>query len=400
MLATETQEGGARVRARSAPRRSVAAVAAAAALCGLPAFGAGVAQAGYVQSPAQLPCSSFISGLSEAGTTALVGNCVFVRSGEEWSKQAELETSGVDALSADGNTAIVGSPSVGEGVGTATVYVRSGESWSQQAVLSSPEESGKPQFGDAVALSADGNTALVGAPYNAKTTDSGAAFVFKREGTTWTQEGPALTEPALKKPVVRLFGTAVALSSEATTAIVGTAKTGAWPFTRAAETWTRKTRLVGGKGEEKSTPGGSSVSLSSGGTTALVGYREYLSSKGAAYVFQRSGETWAQQGPKLTVASLKAKSYMGVATALSGNGNTALVGAPSFEQGTHEGFMFVYERSGETWSLRETLVPNGHFKGDEFGFGVALTPDASTAIIPEVFPTSPRHEVWTVWTLH
>ena len=102
------------------------------------------------------------------------------------------------ALSADGTTALVGAPRTREYLGSAWVFTLSGSTWSEQAELigTGEEATGKSQecaaapeecsFGRSVSLSADGNTALVGAPRN----DSfhGAAIVYVREGTSWSRQ--------------------------------------------------------------------------------------------------------------------------------------------------------------------------------------------------------------------
>ena len=96
------------------------------------------------------------------------------------------------ALSADGNTALIGGPGDNKDVGAAWVFTRSGSTWTQQGEkLTGSGESGEGEFGSSVALSADGNTALIGGP--ATTPNVGAAWVFTRSGSTWTQQGEKLT---------------------------------------------------------------------------------------------------------------------------------------------------------------------------------------------------------------
>src|SRR5439155_1688640 len=96
------------------------------------------------------------------------------------------------ALSADGNTAVVGGPGDNGGVGAAWVFVRSEGSWSQQgAKLTGGDETGKGHFGLGVALSASGNTALIGA--GTDNSSAGAAWVFVRSVGSWSQQGAKLT---------------------------------------------------------------------------------------------------------------------------------------------------------------------------------------------------------------
>ena len=96
------------------------------------------------------------------------------------------------ALSSDGNTALIGGPNDNSGVGAAWVFTRSSEKWTQQgAKLTGGGESGVGKFGASVALSSDGNTALIGGP-NDGPFPVGAVWVFTRSGSVWTQQGAKL----------------------------------------------------------------------------------------------------------------------------------------------------------------------------------------------------------------
>jgi len=96
------------------------------------------------------------------------------------------------ALSADGNTALIGAPADNANAGAAWVFTRSGSGWTQQGEkLTGGGETGEGGFGSSVALSADGGTALVGGP--ADDSRAGAAWVFTRSGSGWTQQGAKLT---------------------------------------------------------------------------------------------------------------------------------------------------------------------------------------------------------------
>jgi hypothetical protein len=174
--------------------------------------------------------------LSSHGDTALIGEWsggawVFTRSGSTWTQQAKrLKGAGASgrgesrslALSAEGNTALIGAPT--EGAGAAWVFTRSGSTWTQQGKkLTGGEGSELARFGSSVALSSNGNTALIGGPENARgfRTARGAAWVFIRAGSTWTQQGKKLTGAEVTGPVGPDFGTSVALSSNGKTALIG-----------------------------------------------------------------------------------------------------------------------------------------------------------------------------------
>ena len=90
------------------------------------------------------------------------------------------------------NTALIGGPDDNSLVGAAWVFTRSGATWTQQGPkLTGSDETGAGEFGTSVALSADGNTALIGGPSD--NDRLGAAWVFTRSGSTWTQQGAKLT---------------------------------------------------------------------------------------------------------------------------------------------------------------------------------------------------------------
>src|SRR5438132_4026179 len=96
------------------------------------------------------------------------------------------------ALSSDGNTALVGGPEDYGMTGAAWVFTRSGSTWTQQgSKLTGSGESGEGKFGSSAALSADGNTALIGGLSD--NASDGAAWVFTRKEGKWTQQGSKLT---------------------------------------------------------------------------------------------------------------------------------------------------------------------------------------------------------------
>ena len=115
------------------------------------------------------------------------------------------------ALSPDGNTALIGGYHDNGSVGAAWIFTRASEKWTQQgAKLTGKEEAGAGEFGKSVALSKEGTYALVGGP--ADNEHAGAAWVFLRSGSTWSQQGPKLT--GKEETGKGEFGASVALSEE------------------------------------------------------------------------------------------------------------------------------------------------------------------------------------------
>jgi hypothetical protein len=192
-------------------------------------------------------------------------------------------------LSADGNTAIVGGPTDNSFVGAAWVFTRSGGVWSQQGsklVGSGYVANPTVEQGGSVALSADGNTAIVGGLED--NSGVGAAWVFTRSGGVWTQQGSKLVGSG--NVGVSFQGDSVALSADGNTAIVGggfdnSGVGAAWVFTRSGSTWTQQGSKLVGTGAVGTANQGISVALSAAGTTAIVGGNGDNSEVGAAWVF-------------------------------------------------------------------------------------------------------------------
>jgi hypothetical protein len=111
------------------------------------------------------------------------------------------------ALSADGTTAIVGGPTDSSNAGAAWVFTQSGGVWTQQgSKLVGIGAASPANQGSSVALSADGNTAIVGGSGdNFNSLQAGAVWVFTRSGGVWTQQGPKLVGTGYP----RRFGRAV-----------------------------------------------------------------------------------------------------------------------------------------------------------------------------------------------
>jgi hypothetical protein len=348
----------------------------------------------------------FPVALSSDGNTALIGGSadnkavgaawVFTRSGSTWTQQAKLTGTGEIgegrfgqsvALSSDGNTALIGGGADNKAVGAAWVFTRSGSTWSQQGEkLTGTGEIGEEPlsgggFGYSVALSSDGNTALIGGRHDNK--NVGAAWVFTRSGSTWTQQGAKLT--ATGEIGAGGFGESVRLSADGNTALIGgehdnTNVGAAWVFTRSGTTWTQQGEKLTGSGEVGEGRFGRSVALGAEGNTALIGAEHDNTGVGAAWVFTRSGSTWTQQGAKLTGGGEIGAGGFGESVALSTDGNTALIGGP-FDN-TNVGAAWAFTRSGTTWTQQgEKLTGAGEVGEARFGHSAALSSDGNTALI-------------------
>jgi len=318
---------------------------------------------------------------------------VFVRSGTTWSQQAQL-TAGDGAafdyfgrsVALSGETAVVGAYGHDVGAnanqGSAYVFARSGTTWSEQPKLTAADGAGGDSFGWSVAIS--GDTALVGAYYDdvGGNTDQGSAYVFARSGTTWAQQARLTASDGAAGDS---FGWSVAIAGE--TAVVGVpydtvgaiaGQGSAYVFARSGTTWAQQARLTASDGASGDWFG-YSVALS--GDTALVGAYADIDSnahQGSAYAFTRSGTTWSQQA-KLTATDGAAQDDFGNSVALSGE--TAVVGAYSDDVGANadQGSAYVFARSGTTWSQQAQLTAADGAAYDEFGNSVAISGD--TAVV-------------------
>jgi hypothetical protein len=357
----------------------------------------------------------FSAAMSTDGSTAVVGQLgdstfsevpgvahILTFDGSNWMQQAELTAGDPSydmlfgnavAVSADGNTVIVGDPGeCGYGLsncehGAAYVFVRRDSTWTQQAELH-----GGPGFGGAAALSSDGNTALVGAGLSGyygffyAPGGNGPPTVFDRSGTAWMQAATLSATGASGQ--FDNLGHSVALSADGHTALIGDPTQNeeagaAYVFTGSGSAWTQQARLVG-RDEKPRWNFGASVALSADAHTALVGAP--APGGGSAYVFAGGGSSWTQQS-ELTPDEAEVKSFdgwFGDAVALDAEGNVALVGAPWAEEAL--GAAYVFAGDGSSWNqLGEFVLANAK-PYDYFGGAVALNGEGNVALIGRYEP--------------
>jgi hypothetical protein len=303
-----------------------------------------------------------------------------------WSQQQEL-TAGDGAsgdlfgdpvsLSADGSTALIGADGRSSHTGAAYVFTRSGSTWSQQQELTASDAAPNDYFGYSVSLSADGSTALVGA-FN-KNSGTGAAYVFTRSGSTWSQQQELTASDAATNDA---FAISVSLSSSGNTALIGahTKNSGngaAYVFIRTGTSWSQQQELTASDGAHNDFFG-SSTSLNNDGSTALIGAFDKNSGTGAAYVFTQSGTAWSQQ-QELTASDAATGDYFSYSVSLSGDGSSAMVTAGN--KNAYTGAAYVFTRSGTTWSQQQELTAGDGASGDLFGNSASLSRDGSTALI-------------------
>jgi len=267
------------------------------------------------------------------------------------------------SVTLDGNTALIGAPIDDSSRGTVYVFTRTDNTWTQQAKLSAEDGDAGDCFGHAVSL--DGDTALIGAYMDDDNGfQSGSAYVFIRNGATWTQQAKLLGLGLLER-----FGSSVSLSGD--TALIGAptynnVSGSAYVFTRTGTTWTQQQKLVGG---DSAYGDGFAYAVALDGDTAVIGspYDDDNGlNSGSVYVFTRTGTNWTQQ-VKLNALDGKILNEFGCSIFL--DGDTALIGASG------AGAAYVFFWTGTHWVQRAKVTA----EGDEFGCSVSL--DGDTALI-------------------
>jgi hypothetical protein len=316
------------------------------------------------------------------------------------------ELGGAVAISTDGTTAITGAFDDASGKGAAYVFTRSGTTWTLQAKLTAPTSGtsralgSNVEFGNEVALSADGNTAVVGG--FGDNSNAGAAWVYTRGPSGWSvqQKLIAPTSGANAEIAPGEFGSRISLNAAGTTALIAGVEDhafvgAAWTYTRpsaTATTWTVQHKITaptsGGDREVGAGDFGSAVWLSPDGLSAVVGGDGDNSSVGAAWVYANSGGTWTEQtklvapttGPDAAVGA----PTFGSAVSLSADASTAVIGGQSDNQ---RGAAWLFTRAtATTWSERQKLVAPSSGAGAEigqgfFGASAVLSSDATTVVV-------------------
>jgi len=403
---------------------------------------------------------------------------VYARAGAGWSQQAYVKASNAGAgdyfgssvvLSADGNTMAVAAhweASAATGVngnqadnsipqaGAVYVFTRGGGRWTQQAYLKASNTGEKSegealvgggdgdQFGFSLALAADGNTIAVGAVGEDSTAtgingnqadnaavSAGAVYVFRRVGSTWSQQAYLKPSTPAMFAAGDLFGFSLGLSADGTTLAVGVYDEGGssrqvngpvdgmrggsgavYVFARAGTTWSQQAYLKVSTAEGGDS-WGVSLALSDDGNTLATGSvdedctargvnppgcdtdQKTDVSTGAVAVFGRTGTTWSQTA-YLKSSNTDTEDWFGIRLAMSGDGNTLAVAASNEDGGARgingrqddnsavdAGAVYLFTRSGNTWAQQAYVKSSSNEAFDEFGDSVALSRDGRTLVV-------------------
>ena len=291
------------------------------------------------------------------------------------------------AIDANKNEVIAGAPKQDAGgLSSGAAYIfeqREDASWVESTKLSDGETASEDQFGVSVAIS--GNFAISGAQQDDDIApNAGAAYIFERSGVLWLQRTKLTVDDAQAGD---LFGNAVAMDGE--TVLVGAPGVddagpeagAAYVFVKVGEEWIQQAKLIGDD-LEIFDRFGSAVTVH--GDTAIIGAYgkdEIGTDSGAAYVFVRSGASWTQQA-KLTHRGSVPGDLFGFAVGVYED--NALIGAyRSDAAGPDSGAAYLFTRNGRTWTQDLLLMPNDISIGDEFGYSVNLTKGAAIIGAPK-----------------
>jgi trimeric autotransporter adhesin len=344
-------------------------------------------QQAYVKASNTELSDAFGASVALSGDTLAVGATgkasgrgavyVFRRTDGVWAQQAVLSASNGESgdtfgwqVSLSGDTLAVSaineaSRAIGvngdqgdnsaSNAGAVYVFQRTGTVWAQQAYIKASNTDRGDQFGSSLALS--GDTLAVGAPAEASPAKgingdqldnvsifSGAAYIFRRTGTTWAQQ--AYVKASNSAPLAQ-FGRSLALSGD--------------------------TLAVGATGEASSATG---VDGNQSDTSAPFA--------GCVYVFHRTGNSWAQQS-YIKASNTEALDAFGASVALSGgvlavgaiedSAATGVNGSQTDNSAPDAGAVYVFKRAGTTWAQDAFIKSSNLEMADSFGSALALSDD-------------------------
>jgi trimeric autotransporter adhesin len=267
------------------------------------------------------------------------------------------------ALSADGRTALVGAPY--RTIGAAYVFVEQGGKWTLAQELQSPAGAPGDYYGLSVALSADGATALVGAPTGGSN-QAGVVYSYARQGGTYVLNGQMAPADGAYSDE---FGASVSVSGLGNVALVGAPihngyQGAAYTFLHGPRSWSQEREFVN--------PGvagsayGLSVSEAPDGLIGVVGAPLGNDVQGAAYVV--SELNGSQQ--ELVASDAAEGAFFGISVSMNALGTRVLVGSPFANLG--DGAAYVFDNGKAGWMQSQEVVQSNPSGSDAFGYSVAL----------------------------
>lgn len=236
-----------------------------------------------------------------------------------------------------------------------------------------------------VTISGDGTRVVISASGQdiSSVNNAGAVYVFLRSGVSWTQEAKIVASDYSDSAG---YGHAVCLDYTGTRLAVGAylkdngtnVDTGkVYVYTRTTTTWNEEATFQPAADLANLKWLGETLEFDTDATRLVVGCNggthSSLSQAGFVYVFVRSGATWTQEA-KLVASDPTAASHFGRSVAITSNGSRVVIGAYSSTNGsyTNAGAAYVFSRSGTAWTQEAKLLPNNPASNDEFGVSVTI----------------------------
>lgn len=267
---------------------------------------------------------------------------IFRSDGAAWVEEAKLVPEDESryyrfgtSLALSGDLAVVGAPGYeldDIAVGAVYVFRRTDGHWVQEARLEPEVAYHQLRFGESV--DTDGTSIVVGAPGVdvGSTDESGAVYVFRRDGSTWRQEAELIP---YERHEDAGFGTTVSVDG-ATTVVTQDDGTVVYFYRRGGSSWELSTtRTFGRRTAESAVVDGHTVLVSGTDEASL-------------YLWNDRTLTWVD-GPKLVPGDGSTGHGFGRSVALSGS--LAVVGEPWDDtQGPNTGRVHVFRRDGTVWA--------------------------------------------------
>ena len=288
---------------------------------------------------------------------------------------------GTVTINADGNTILISAETTVGRFSTGFVFTRIEGIWTQQGRITTNVGNGNFLNGPAVSLSADGNTAVMGSVADGG--GVGAIWVFDRAGSTWKMTAKLIGRDANYNETQ---GSSVAISADGSTIVEsGTNSSGLWVFVKNNGYWLQQGDVFGANDVGVIRTGlGRSVAINADGNTIVSGS---IDGFGGARVFTRSNNKWTQQGPKIT-GSRNGDYDQGRTVAVSADGNTIMFSGYYDKEDYfyNKGAAWIFKRVDNSWQQQTRLILPQFLElgGYDPEYTIAMSADGGTALISAV----------------
>lgn len=268
------------------------------------------------------------------------------------------------AIADDGNRIISGSPNSNNRIGSVYIFSKNDGEWIKENIVANDYEE-YPEQGNAVDISADGNTIVFSGPFDKS---GGSVWVHDKINDNWVKY-PKLS--ATNQIGISEFGSDISISANGKILAIGGSKdddgVGAtWIYNKYEDRWLPLCKLIGSNYIGKSFQG-SSISLSSNGNTLAVGAMGDNNDIGATWIFNNDGDDWVEK-IKL-IGSNYTGSMVGQGCSVSVNDDTLAVGGLHNNDG--DGAVWIFRKNEENeWKEEQLLL--GRNK-ESFGSSVSLS---------------------------